>query len=42
MIIPLVKGLMLTLGRFFSKPITIQYPGRENVSSETLERDSIF
>lgn len=26
MIIPLIKGLMLTLSRFFSKPITIQYP----------------
>ncbi len=26
MIIPLLKGLRLTLARFFSKPITIQYP----------------
>lgn len=26
MIVPLLKGLALTLGRFFSKPITIQYP----------------
>ena len=26
MIIPLLKGLVLTLGRFFSRPITIQYP----------------
>jgi NADH-quinone oxidoreductase chain I len=26
MIIPLLKGLRLTLRRFFSKPITIQYP----------------
>jgi len=26
MIIPLLKGLALTLNRFFSKPITIQYP----------------
>ena len=26
MIIPLLKGLALTLGRFFSMPITIQYP----------------
>ncbi len=26
MIIPLVRGLWLTLKRFFSKPITIQYP----------------
>lgn len=26
MIIPLLKGLGLTLSRFFSKPITIQYP----------------
>jgi len=26
MIIPLLKGLAFTLGRFFSKPITNQYP----------------
>jgi len=26
MILPLVKGLWLTLRRFFSKPITVQYP----------------
>lgn len=26
MILPLLKGLMLTLSRFFSKPITVQYP----------------
>ncbi len=26
MIIPLLKGLWLTLNRFFSKPITTQYP----------------
>jgi NADH-quinone oxidoreductase chain I len=26
MIIPLLKGLWLTLRRFFSRPITIQYP----------------
>ncbi len=26
MIMPLIKGLKYTLGRFFSKPITIQYP----------------
>ena len=26
MIIPMVRGLMLTLGRLFSKPITVQYP----------------
>jgi len=26
MIIPMLKGLMLTLNRFFSKPITTQYP----------------
>jgi len=26
MIIPLLKGLRLTLSRFFSRPITIQYP----------------
>jgi len=26
MIVPLIKGLKYTLGRFFSKPITIQYP----------------
>jgi len=26
MIIPILKGLALTLSRFFSKPITIQYP----------------
>jgi NADH-quinone oxidoreductase subunit I len=26
MIIPLLKGLSLTLSRFFSRPITIQYP----------------
>ncbi len=26
MIIPLLKGLWLTLKRFFSKPITVQYP----------------
>ncbi|OPY63936.1 MAG: NADH-quinone oxidoreductase subunit I [Syntrophorhabdaceae bacterium PtaU1.Bin034] len=26
MIIPLLKGLRLTLARFFSRPITIQYP----------------
>jgi len=26
MIIPMIKGLMLTLGRLFSKPITVQYP----------------
>jgi NADH-quinone oxidoreductase chain I len=26
MIIPLLKGLAFTLGRFFSRPITIQYP----------------
>jgi len=26
MIIPMLKGLALTLRRFFSKPITIQYP----------------
>jgi formate hydrogenlyase subunit 6/NADH:ubiquinone oxidoreductase subunit I len=26
MIIPLLKGLKVTLGYFFSKPITIQYP----------------
>jgi NADH-quinone oxidoreductase subunit I len=26
MIIPIIKGLALTLSRFFSKPITIQYP----------------
>jgi NADH-quinone oxidoreductase subunit I len=26
MIIPILKGLALTLSRFFSRPITIQYP----------------
>lgn len=26
MIIPMLKGLMLTLNRFFSRPITVQYP----------------
>ncbi len=26
MIIPMLKGLALTLRRFFSKPITVQYP----------------
>jgi len=26
MIIPLIKGLKLTLARFFSRPVTIQYP----------------
>ncbi|MBP1700858.1 MAG: dehydrogenase subunit [Deltaproteobacteria bacterium] len=26
MIIPLLKGLKVTLGYFFSKPITVQYP----------------
>ena len=26
MIIPMLKGLMLTFNRFFSRPITIQYP----------------
>ena len=26
MIIPVLKGLMLTFNRFFSRPITIQYP----------------
>ena len=26
MILPMLKGLMLTLNRFFSKPITVQYP----------------
>ena len=26
MIIPMIKGLMLTLGRLLSKPITVQYP----------------
>ena len=26
MIIPMVKGLLLTFNRFFSRPITIQYP----------------
>ncbi len=26
MIIPLIKGLWLTLTRFFSRPITVQYP----------------
>jgi len=26
MIIPLLKGLRLTLSKFFSKPVTIQYP----------------
>ena len=26
MIIPMLKGLMLTLNRFLSKPITVQYP----------------
>ena len=26
MILPLLKGLALTLNRFFSKPVTIQYP----------------
>jgi len=26
MIIPILKGLALTLNRFFSKPITVQYP----------------
>lgn len=31
MIIPLLHGLKLTLNRFFSKPITIQYP-EERVS----------
>jgi NADH-quinone oxidoreductase chain I len=29
MIIPLLKGLGLTLARFFSKPITIQYPEKK-------------
>ena len=26
MIVPMLKGLMLTLNRFFSRPITVQYP----------------
>ncbi len=26
MIIPIIKGLIFTLGRFFSRPITVQYP----------------
>jgi len=26
MIIPMLKGLLLTFNRFFSRPITIQYP----------------
>jgi NADH-quinone oxidoreductase subunit I len=26
MILPMLKGLVLTLNRFFSKPITVQYP----------------
>ncbi|RLA97651.1 MAG: NADH-quinone oxidoreductase subunit NuoI [Deltaproteobacteria bacterium] len=26
MIIPLLKGLALTLSRFFSRPVTVQYP----------------
>lgn len=29
MIIPLLKGLAFTLGRFLSKPITIQYPEKK-------------
>ena len=29
MIIPLIKGLLLTLRRFFSKPITVQYPEKK-------------
>lgn len=31
MIIPLLKGLRLTLARFFSKPITIQYPEEKRI-----------
>lgn len=33
MIIPLLKGLGLTLTRFFSKPITIQYPEQKRPPS---------
>lgn len=31
MIVPLLKGLLLTLRRFFSKPITIRYPEERRV-----------
>ena len=34
MIIPLLKGLALTLSRFFSKPVTVQYPEERRPVSE--------
>lgn len=34
MIIPLLKGLALTLSRFFSRPVTVQYPEERRPASE--------
>jgi formate hydrogenlyase subunit 6/NADH:ubiquinone oxidoreductase subunit I len=41
MIIPMLKGLALTLSRFFSKPITTQYPKKRFLRSE-VERGPVF
>ena len=36
-IIPLLKGLRLTLSRFFSRPITVQYPEEETAPRAQME-----
>jgi len=42
MIIPLLKGLAFTLGRFFSRPITIQYPEEKVPPANAGEESSIL
>ena len=42
MIIPMLKGLALTLSRFFSKPITTQYPEEKIPPGGALEGNPVF
>ena len=39
---PLLKGLRLTLSRFFSRPITIQYPEQKQRTGPQVERHPLF